>query len=342
MKVDPWRSSSIRIALEGRSFIDIKRIHIDDLDEADAFLNSYGFNMNDPNDRSELFDLKQEAQLLIEEELLKPGEVIPHDILDISDVRQLLLDASQPRLRRHAQWCGGLLKVIHTLAHSYSYLNDVYHRSIREQILKRFQPHLKETSDGVWLGDIPLVKFEMRPEKTRRSVAMKLLHKAENVSADIFDWIGIRFITKNKAQVLDVLAYLRNQYLIAYANLKPSRTRNTLLDLDWLKKQSTSGKSTEQIKLAMESQPYPSLATASSDNPFSSIAYHSIQFTCRQRIKIEHDSQLLRFFFPFEIQIMDNASYQNVRQGLASHAAYKQRQRQSIRQRVLPFLDSDN
>ncbi|NVJ59475.1 MAG: TIGR04552 family protein [Gammaproteobacteria bacterium] len=339
MKVNPWRSSSIKIALEGRSFIDIKRIHIDDFDEANDFLNSYGFDMDDPNDRSELFDLKQEAQLLIEEELLKPSEKIPDKILDISDVRQLLLDASQPRLRQHAQWCGGLLKVIHTLAHSYSYLNDVYHRAIREQILQRFQPHIKETANGVELGDVELVKFEMRPEKTRRSVAMKLLHKAENVSADIFDWIGIRFITKSKAQVLDVLAYLRNHYLIAYANLKPSRTRNTLLDLDWLKMQTRAGHSIEQIKQTIESQPYPSLATAASDNPFSSIAYHSIQFTCRQRIKIEQSSQSLRFFFPFEIQIMDKVSYDNVRQGLASHAAYKERQRQLIRQRVLAFLD---
>jgi len=39
------------------------------------------------------------------------------------------------------------------------------------------------------LGHITLFTIELRKAKTRRSVAMKLLHKAENVAADIFGYI---------------------------------------------------------------------------------------------------------------------------------------------------------
>jgi hypothetical protein len=45
MNINPWRSTSIRAALEGRSFIDTKRIHIHSAEEAEEYLNCYGFEI---------------------------------------------------------------------------------------------------------------------------------------------------------------------------------------------------------------------------------------------------------------------------------------------------------
>src|SRR5699024_5892852 len=109
--------------------------------------------------------------------------------------------------------------------------------------------------------------------------------------------------------------------------------------------------------------PYPS-PPEKSYNPNSSLAYHSIQFTCMQRIRVQdRDSMAItrfldrlpapmvrllrnyadrlepdataRFLFPFELQILDQHSYELSRSGLAAHHVYKERQRQSVKDRLL-------
>lgn len=341
MNVNPWRSTSVRAALEGHSFIDTKRIHIHSEQEATDFLECYGFDITDPADIAELESIRIEAIELIEEELLEPGEFIPAAIKSQKDVRQYLLNASGIGDFSTTPWSGAMLRVIHTLTHSHSYLNDIYHDSIREQILKRFEGHICIDGEQKYLGDIKLVDFELRTAKARRSVAMKLIHKTENVAADIFDWIGFRFITEYRSDVIDVLAYLRKQHIVTYANIKPSRSRNSLIDMTWLNECLSKGMSVDKIKSEMQSVEFPTAKTPedTEHNPFSEVSYHSVQITCRQRIKIpQENGKNLCFYFPFEIQMMDQQSYLKTREGLASHSEYKNRQRKAVRKRILPFL----
>lgn len=339
MNINPWRSTSVKAALEGRSFIDTKRIHIHSLLEATKFLECYGFDVEDPSDLQELENLRLEAIELIEEELLKPEEFIPQELKVQKDVRQYLLMASSRKDIKLAQWCGALLRVIHTLTHSHSYLNDIYHDPIREQIFDSFEGHIHVKNEIPHLGSIKLVDYKFRTAKSRRSVAMKLMHKAENVAADIFDWIGIRFITQYRSDVIDVLAYLREHHIVTYANIKPSRSRNTLIDMDWLNSCLNKGMSVEDIKSSMQSAQFPiENSVITEHNQFSEVSYHSVQITCRHRIKISQpNGKSLCFYFPFEIQMMDEASYLKTREGLASHSEYKNRQRAAVRKRVLPF-----
>jgi uncharacterized protein (TIGR04562 family) len=339
MNINPWRSTSVRTALEGHSFIDTKRIHIHSLEEAQEFLVCYGFDIEDPIDLAELENLRIESLELMQEELLKEGEFIPQALLEQKDVRQYLVFASGHGLKELMPWSGAILRVLHTLTHSHSYLNDIYHDIIREQIFDRFSGHIIRENSECYLGDIKLVDVEFRSAKSRRSVAMKLMHKEENVAADIFDWIGIRFITDYRADVLDILAYLRSQHIVTYANIKPSRSRNTLIDIPWITKCLNQGMSVNEIRAQMQTRDYPCTNATSSDNQFSEVSYHSVQITCRQRIKItQGQGKKLCFYFPFEIQIMDKHSYLKSREGLASHDEYKQRQRDAVRKRVLPFL----
>ena len=269
-------------------------------------------------------------------------ETIPAAILEQTDVRQYLLNASGHGNKKLAPWSGAILRVIHTLTHSYSYLNDIYHDDIREQILNQFNGHLIRQENGYLLGIIELIDVEFRETKSRRSVAMKLMHKAENVAADIFDWVGIRFITKYRSDILDILAYLREKNIVTYANIKPSRSRNTLLDLEWINQCLNKGMPLDEIKTTMQSMPYPCADKTSNDNKFSEVSYHSVQITCRQRIKIEQENgKKLCFFFPFELQMMDHDIYISTRDGLASHGEYKKRQKLMIRKRILPFLSNE-
>jgi len=337
-----WRSSSIRAALEGRSVIDSKRLFIDSLEAAYGFLSCYGYEWQDADDREAIEQIRLEAIALIQEELLRDDELFPPHLAQNSDIPRLMLQLSQQRDAEDSRWICALLRVMHTLAHSHSYLNDRYQEEIRDQILSRFLPHIIEENGHFRLGDIELAGYECRPAKSRRSVALKLLHKTENVAADIFDWIGLRFITHYKLDVLQVLAFLRYHNIVMFANIKPSRSRNTLLRLDQIEEACQQPLSYEELCQKIEAQSFPSEETQRSENPYSESTYHSVQFTCRQRIHIHDPLQgRFSFFFPFEIQIIDKNSYQKARYGMASHDEYKRRQKIAIRQRVLPHLDSN-
>lgn len=338
---DPWSSSSIRMALDGQSFIDSKIIHIHTQTEAVRFLESYGYDLKDVEDKNELHAIREEAIELIQNELLHPHELIPFSVLQETDVCNLLKIASGHTNKRDAAWAGAILRVMHTLAHSQSYLNDLYHDVIRTQILDRFDRVIETKNGKPFIGPIVLHQFEFRKAKSRWSAALKLMHKAENVAADIFDWIGVRFVTEYRADAIELLAYLRNEHVIAFANIKPSRSRNTLISFQWVDKMAEQGASRKQLHADLQNAKYPTDHNQNKENLFSEISYHSIQLTCRQRIKIRQASgKRLSFFFPFELQIMDRESYQRSREGLASHAEYKKRQKIAVRKRILPFLKS--
>jgi uncharacterized protein (TIGR04562 family) len=105
-------------------------------------------------------------------------------------------------------------------------------------------------------------------------------------------------------------------------------------------------------------------------NPFSSKEFRSIQFTCRQlvkyrspiydevkalralmktaedpeikkvleRVDFAHLAKEQRFFYPFEVQIIDRANFEEAETGRASHAAYKAAQAKMAMKRVLGQL----
>ena len=75
---------------------------------------------------------------------------------------------------------------------------------------------------------IDLVAFETKPKKSRDSIILKLLHKPENVAEDIFDRVGMRFVTKTRLGSLQVVKFLKDKMIVMPPNIKPSRSRNTL------------------------------------------------------------------------------------------------------------------
>jgi uncharacterized protein (TIGR04562 family) len=349
----PWET--LRSIIGGLSAIDVPRLHCATAEEAEQFLEGYGFDWGRTGHRLELEDLRTEAIRFIEEQLLEEDEAIPAEIREQADPRQLLCWASSSEPTPRQRWSCALLRVAHTLAHSRSYFNDKYGDEIRRQIFERFEPHLRMSDDGLMLGSdepIALVDFEVKPTKPVQSVAMKLLHKVENVAEDIFDRVGVRFITEERFDALLVVRYLREKNVFMFANVKPSRSRNTLIDLDWLQElmagldqEITEGNIPEHERLevlraAVREHQYPG-PPAPSYNPYSAASYHALQFTCRQMIRVPDDTGRgeIRFFFPFEVQILDEESYQLSRSGYAAHHLYKARQRDAVRDRVFGNLD---
>lgn len=355
---DPGWETVLR-TITGRSTIDAPRTDLRTLDHAEDYLAAYGFDWRTPQHRRELERLRLGAIALIEEELLAPGALVHPSVRRQKDVRKLLVWASEPTGTARALWSCAMLRCIHALAHCHLYFNERYGAEIRHQILRRFEPHIHMSHAGLTLGRgasaIELESFQVRPTKTARSVALKLLYKAENVAVDVFDWVGVRFVTKERFDALLVVKYLREQHVISFANAKPTRNKNTLIDLDWLRGEAAELRELQRagqlddaqlvaaLRRRARQRPYPA-PPLPAHNPFSSMAYHAIQFTCRQLVRVAEPAgdlagtQEIRFFFPFEIQVLDEASYRQSQAGLAAHAQYKERQREAVRQRVLGAL----
>lgn len=224
---------------------------------------------------------------------------------------------------------------------------------------------------------VPLVEFQVRAGKERNSAILKLLHKAENVASDLFDRIGFRFITRDKLDALLVAKYLR-RHVVSFPNIKPSRSVNTLVHVKRFRKnlrhlyrlfdKGEIGGQEFERKIRYSTQYEHALSEKQVQhllnvNLHKSDQYRSIQFTVRQLVRIENPLQVYksyidvarieqhdwqhgldqaqpyyRFFFPYEVQVVDIETHRNNMEGQANHEIYKYKQLVTARQRIMGDL----
>ncbi|MEN9723899.1 MAG: hypothetical protein RJB38_1885, partial [Pseudomonadota bacterium] len=346
----------------------------------------------------------QEALSFIRKTFLQPENPeglkldIPRKIVELTDVRDLFLMASLSYPAQNSDPPGFLLrdmacsvlKVMHTIAHIDKDLRSPYFPECQKQIFDRFYRVIHRDDQGaLFLGEraddperVDLVAFETKPKKARDSTLLKLLHKSENVAEDIFDRVGIRFVTKTPLDALRVIKFLKDRMILMPPNIKPSRSRNSLVDLEAFRKgweevyRRWERREVADAEVGAELERLARYPGADPDNPHSSKFYRAIQFTSRQLIKFRnpvHDElreirQLgrqvdagnqdalktlleriekmdlkktpreVRFFYPFEVQLMDLASYEENERGRSAHSEYKRAQVQTAMRRVLGGL----
>jgi uncharacterized protein (TIGR04562 family) len=283
-----------------------------DRNEANRFLNGYGFDVSDPVQSAELFGNFQEAIQFIKRYFLKEGNSegldlkIPNIFYSITDVTDLMLIATgKSDLKTTIEdsiWSGIILKVMHTILHTDKDLRYRYFSTIQTQIFDRFYRYLhRDKENNLFLKEdeanimIPLVDFEIKAKKSRESIIIKLLHKQENVAEELFDRIGIRFVTKTKVDILRVIRFLHQNYIIMPNNIKPSRSQNTLMDLGKFRKEYYATLKTaiklnwneEQFSHELEKVADHCLFNngTPTDNVHTLKDYRAIHFTSRQLIK---------------------------------------------------------
>lgn len=389
----------IDVIVGGRSAFDTKRflVPMDNLDEVGDFLKAYGFNNNDRVGRAELFGNFQEAMQFIRRYFLKEGNPegidlkIPNSLLMISDISQLFLmasDRTQAKLEERL-WAEVVLKIMHTIMHADKDLRSNYFNAIQTQIFDRFYKYVFRDETGkLFIGIkgtedvVPLVDFETKSKKTRESVIIKLLHKAENVAEELFDRVGVRFITHTRFDMLRVINFLLERHIVIPHNNKPSRSVNTMIDIPKFReahrkllKMAIRNKISEDRFVSALERACEEAALdgkKSERNQFSSKSYKSIQITCRQLIEYKNpflsefnelrkiakaqnqeESELarkvlsmdlslvardIRFFYPFEIQVVDQEAFKANMFGEASHEEYKKTQVKSSLRRVFKGL----
>ncbi len=388
---------TLHLVCSGQSSLDAKNYLTEmyDRDQVYDFLGGYGFDLKNPVENAELFGNYQEAIQFIKRYFLKEGNPdglplsVPSFLYSLTDVSELFLLAtgkagSKPDLEEEL-WAGVVLKVMHTILHADKDLRYRYFSVIQQQIFDRFYKYVvRDEENNLWIKNdngfvIQLIDFQTKAKKTRESIIIKLLHKQENVAEELFDRIGVRIVTKTKVDSLRVLKFLVTNYVVMINNIKPSRSQNTLVDLDALKRRKNTllkncyrqGWNEKRYLAELELLVERCAPQKVSDhNQHSSQEYRAIHFTGRQLIKYRNPfmahfnevrkaalqdkenplaKQLLaldttpisrdvRFFYPFEVQITDEASHQQNTQGEASHQEYKKSQVKSAMRRIFKPL----
>ncbi|ATH06528.1 TIGR04552 family protein [Halobacteriovorax marinus] len=300
------------VVVGGRSALDSK-FFVTPLMEANQinqFLKGYGLDPNDPISKAELFGNFQEAMQFVRRYFLKEGNSegldlkIPNSLYMITDVSELLMLATGQKEgteREDQLWAEIILKVMHTILHVDKDLRSTYFSVIQTQIFDKFYKYITRDSDSLFLSNgeekIKLIDFETKSKKARESVIIKLLHKVENVAEELFDRVGVRFITESKFDALRVVNFLVRENIIIPHNIKPSRSINTLVNLQDLKekyqniiKMSLRNDLAEDRFLnAIEREIAENIGLTDQDrNKHTSKKYKAIQFTCRQLIKYKN------------------------------------------------------
>lgn len=355
-------SQIIHSIVGGQSAIDTPRLNIKNLAEADSFIRGYGFDPESSQDLERLWYYHRRAMVLMVEKLGFSKEEIPQALRDqkyLEDIRKLLLMASQTEFPDLQKWACAFLRCMHVFVHSENDLFASFSEEIQKQILAPLQACIYHdgTTGNTFLKRpdisthemeaIELAGFESKPFKTSSSTVIKLLAKPNALAMSIFDKLGVRFVTKSVFDSFQVVRFLVEENLMSYPHIMPDQSSNNLYPADLFIEslphmQKQNLKTSEEIRVFLSDFLDKNKHRGEflrKENIYSGNDYQFIKFICRKLIRIPSVSPQgspFSFFYPFEIQIIDQESQEKIQKGPSEHQAYKDRQRIAARKRLFP------
>lgn len=346
---DSISEQNLRTVLSGDSAIDFNRLEISNLEHANQFIQSYGYNATKSEDVEEIWGIHRKSVSLIREHLMEEGERIPDELADpslLGEIGNLLVLASQKSesgvSAENQRWACAILKVMHAYAHVKNDLFSQFSDQIQDQVLKRFKNHITEDpAFGIRLGTgegaIALHKFDVKPFKRTSSSVIKLLSKKQAVAINLLDRLGIRFVTKNIFDAFRVTDFLLKENVVNFPNVMPEQSHNNLYPVNLLLEAMKENPNAENVNDILQKKIENSQVRAEfkvKENEFSSSNYRFMKFISRQLIEVELGGKAIHFFFPFEVQIVDYETYIANLSGPEAHDEYKKRQKVAARLRV--------
>lgn len=342
----------------GVSVLDIPRLDIHDIEKAHRFLQTYGYDLANEQDREKVWAIHRRAVTLIRENLLEGDESIPEVLTDpnqLRDIGYLMVYASTIDHSKNImqKWSCAILRVMHVVVHLSNDLSRFFLDSIQEQILRPVQAHIHTDPalGGTFLRSareqIKLHRFDIKPIKTSDSSVIKLLAKPNLVALNLMDNVGIRFVTRTRFDAFRVIRFLVDEHLVSFPHIIPDQSSNTLYPVNIFLEvmNELKGREAEVDAESLEALLDSRLKEAEQraeytlkENVFSSKTYRFIKFINRRlittKMKDGDKEKDLSFFYPYEIQIMDYDTYINNISGPAAHDKYKERQCRAARRRI--------
>lgn len=357
----------------GVSVLDIPRLNLHSHDECRQFLAAYGYDIENEEHLEQMWACHRRAVALIKDQLLEEDEDIPEELYDpakLTDLCQLLIYASrrEPEHRALQKWACAVLRVMHVYVHLQNDLFSAFSDDIQTQLLKPFQDVISDDPvvGSVLLGKsadfegIKLHKFEIKPFKTSASSVVKLLARPEKVALTLLDKLGVRFVTRTVYDSFRVIRFLVEKHIVSYPHIIPDQSNNTLFPLNVFMEvmreleADPNSKALEPAEIEERLQKRLEQARERTEdgagylekfNEFSGDDYRFVKFINRKLVGVtvgeDERRQKFRFFYPYEIQVMDYDTYVTNLSGPMAHDEYKARQRKRARERVLGVLPAD-
>lgn len=347
----------------GKSALDIPGLEIDSENKAHLFLKTYGFDSQNTKDIEKLWYYHRRSIVLMTEKLGYNLAEIPEVLSDrkkLIDITKLLFYATPKNSfsKDYQLWSCAILRCMHVFVHTENDLFTSYSEDIQKQVLSDFQKFIYHDGQThkIFLtvldskdylpheSKVELVHFQSKPFKTSSSTVIKLLARPDALAMKIFDKLGVRFVTKDIFDVFSVLRFLLEHQMISFPHTMPDQSSNNLYPVKLFKEAIEKAK---QDKIAQPDlndfmENYFNLHLKNSEllrknNDQTHSDFKFIKFITRKLIHIEKDGKrLFSFFFPYEVQIMDEKSYTNMTLGPSNHGSYKERQIQAARNRLFP------
>jgi uncharacterized protein (TIGR04562 family) len=275
--------------------------------------------------------MRKTAFEYLETVLLKgTGLYLPENVNALG-LPELLLEASADPKSRVSEWSCLILKICHAVAHAQWRKDAEAYSAALVKIKTRLKPYIIESPDGVWIGDddcrIPIVEYRIKTEKKLFRIVTKLLLKEGNLSARIYDHIGVRFVTNDIFSAILLIKFLRSRNIFMYANLLPRESKNSMVEFHQIEELFSAFNDPIEHNIAGETGP----VNPARENPFSSQEFKMIKIIERVLVTTGSGRKTL---FPCEFQILTRQTYETISKKKISHAAYEKRQIEGVRNRL--------
>jgi uncharacterized protein (TIGR04552 family) len=322
---------AVRLVLRGDSIVDWHRLHLLDQEDARRLLVAQEFRPDDAADRARLESIKNEAIAYLRRQFDFP---IPKPVASAS-VEELLLLASG---KGHRQLCAcSILKAMHIIHHLEGREllfsvpmsdQDVFHL-VEEKVYR--------VIGGMLAAGFPIIEFA-GGRKEKDSLYTKLLSKSESSASEIYDKLRFRIVTRAPDDILPVLLYLSEQ-LVPFNYVVPHQSINTIFHFrSYCEHQPHLKRLTAELQSGIDDSLTPS------DNTFSDQTYRAIHFVTDIPVRLPAETMELAppaawalghiVFVLCEFQVVDRETETANELGEASHARYKERQRQAVMRRL--------
>lgn len=322
---------ALRLVLRGDSVIDWHRLHLEQQEDATTFLVTQEFHPDEPADRARLESIKNEAIAYLRRHFEFP---IPKPVARAS-VEDLLLLASG---KGHRQLCAcTILKAMHIIHHLdgrellFSIPmsdQDVFHL-VEEKVYR--------VIGGMLAAGFPITEF-VGGRKNKDSLYTKLLSKTDTTAAAIYDKLRFRIVTRGADDVLPVLHYL-SERLVPFNYVVPGESINTIFHF-----RSYCENNPHLRALLKNLQRSADDELTLGDNTFSAESYRVIHFVVDLPVRLPPEIMEMAppaawalgpiIFVLCEFQIIDRETEASNELGDASHAKYKERQKQAVMRRL--------
>jgi uncharacterized protein (TIGR04552 family) len=322
---------ALRLILRGDSVIDWHRLNFPSVEDASAFLVAQELRMSEPADRARTENVKHEAI----DYLRRNFEFAIPKPIERASVEDLLMLAAT---KGHRQVCAcTVLKAMHIIHHLDARELLFMLPMSSQDLFHLVEEKVYRVIGGMLAAGLPITEF-IGGRKNKDSLYTKLLSKSETSAAQIYDKLRFRIVTRSADDLLPVLHYL-TQRLFPFSYVIPGQSVNTIFHF-----RSYCENQPHLAKFLPEFQGRVDDALTPSDNNFSASSYRVMHFVVDMPVRLPAEVTERAppaawalgpvVFVLCEFQLVDRETEAANELGEASHARYKERQRDAVMRRL--------